>query len=85
MNPYAKRVVLLFVNPEMQRIAQRESFGIPWRFFCFVLGRVETSKRDVSLGEIVMNPFARCILLRFVVSIPGRHASLGETCYASLS
>ena len=79
MNPYAKRVVLLFVNPEMQRIAQRESFGIPWRFFCFVLGRVETS------GEIVMNPFARCILLRFVVSIPGRHASLGETCYESLS
>ena len=49
-----------------------------------VLRFVQTSKRNLSLGEIVVSPLARCIFLRFVESIPKRRASLGETCSESL-
>ena len=49
-----------------------------------VLRFVQRSERNISLGKIGMIPLARCIVLKFVVSIPKRHASLGETCYESL-
>ena len=44
---------------------------------------VQTSKRNVSLGEF-MGPLARRIVLQLVISIPRRHASLGEIWYESL-